>query len=294
MKFIFSLLLVLVSFKLLAWEKIPDVNLIQTKIGKKLSPQDGSTCTNCLSDYQSQGFKTWSFDDAIYFIKNTKFEGDNLKILSKQEWGGLPRKTKCRYCKKIPLVDPTVIVIHETATENAPAIDQSYHQNDKQWADIGYHYIIAKKDGVWAIHEGSSLEYIGTHAGQLKKNSGESKKNYKKREAEFNQRTAGLGLKKDGLNSKTIAVAIQGNFDVKSAWNPRGYPKNSSEANRQPPPMVVQLLGNLILKLKTQFPTVKRIMTHSAGPDGLNIGEKECSGIGTFHIVSSLRERFNL
>jgi hypothetical protein len=71
------------------------------------------------------------------------------------------------------------ITVHHTATQlvgssarvSADAIQkfQREHQDDKGWADIGYHYIIDPSGRIW---EGRALTWQGAHAGNPELNVG--------------------------------------------------------------------------------------------------------------------------
>ena len=67
----------------------------------------------------------------------------------------------------------TTITVHHTAgpcfweTSTAATATlirniQKFHQNERRWADIGYHYVIDRVGNIW---QGRSLQYQGAHAG---------------------------------------------------------------------------------------------------------------------------------
>lgn len=84
------------------------------------------------------------------------------KVVSRKEWGA--REPKCKF-ERNPFYN--AITIHHTATSNeyvdaksvVRAI-QRYHQDERKWCDIGYHFLI-DKEGV--IYEGRPLWAIGAH-----------------------------------------------------------------------------------------------------------------------------------
>lgn len=84
------------------------------------------------------------------------------KIITREEWGAKP--PKCEY-ERNPYIN--AITIHHTATSNvyedAKAVVraiQRYHQEERGWCDIGYHFLI-DKDG--NIYEGRPIWAVGAH-----------------------------------------------------------------------------------------------------------------------------------
>jgi len=84
------------------------------------------------------------------------------RIISREEWGA--RNPKCEFEKNLSY---NAITIHHTATSNeyvdAKSIIraiQKYHQDERGWCDIGYHFLI-DKEGV--IYEGRPLWAVGAH-----------------------------------------------------------------------------------------------------------------------------------
>jgi len=55
------------------------------------------------------------------------------------------------------------------ATANKIRAFQRYHQNDRGWADLGYHYLIDRCGRIW---EGRNLGHQGAHAGSSQLNKG--------------------------------------------------------------------------------------------------------------------------
>lgn len=91
---------------------------------------------------------------------------DDLKIISRSEWGAQPPKSgieKQIYVTPLPNVLEN-IVIHHTAFADrySPAEVQRYALTTG-WDDFAYHYYIT---GDGKVYEGRELKYIGGHAGQ--------------------------------------------------------------------------------------------------------------------------------
>ena len=99
------------------------------------------------------------------------------EVLSRQRWGAGPLR---------PSGDPKVmnkpwrITVHHSASPATPPtlmVDavqamrsfQRLHQDQRGWADIGYHYII---DGAGRIWQGRDLKWEGAHAGNAVLNQG--------------------------------------------------------------------------------------------------------------------------
>jgi len=88
-------------------------------------------------------------------------------VLPRSAWGAHRMRTNLDRMTSI-----TRITVHHTATrlpDNTPrtAADailkfQVEHQNDKGWADIGYHFLIDPAGRIW---QGRPLEWQGAHAG---------------------------------------------------------------------------------------------------------------------------------
>ncbi|HAH07943.1 MAG TPA: hypothetical protein DCM05_15705 [Elusimicrobia bacterium] len=102
-------------------------------------------------------------------------------VLSRSDWGAAASRGASRDA------DKDKITVHNTAgaqtMSRAETLRQvrgiqSYHQNDKGWADVGYHFLI---DGQGRIVEGRALDKLGAHT--------------------------------EGHNSGNIGVALMGDFD---------------------------------------------------------------------------------
>lgn len=116
-------------------------------------------------------------------------------IVRRADWYAASPKTK-----PVP-TEVKMIVLHHTA---APSVAdylsksaegrklivrsfQRYHQDEKGWADIGYHFVIGP-DGV--IFEGRPFGYVGAHCGLAPK-----------------------GAKSVFGNTGTVAIALIGDYD---------------------------------------------------------------------------------
>ncbi len=92
---------------------------------------------------------------------------DKLRVYSRTSWSArAPRPN----IEAMGQVDK--ITVHHSGGDNiwsSSASDtaeeirkiQRYHQNDKGWADIGYHYVIDRSGAIW---QGRKLRYQGAHA----------------------------------------------------------------------------------------------------------------------------------
>ena len=83
-------------------------------------------------------------------------------IVTREEWGASP--PRCQYARN-PYIN--AITIHHTATSNTYSDAkevvrsiQRFHQEERGWCDIGYHYLI-DREGV--IYEGRPLWAVGAH-----------------------------------------------------------------------------------------------------------------------------------
>lgn len=79
-----------------------------------------------------------------------------------------------------PMKKPWRITVHHAASPEIPPTAmnrasaqmrayQKFHQGERKWADIGYHYMI---DGAGRIWEGREMRWQGAHAGNNKLNGG--------------------------------------------------------------------------------------------------------------------------
>ena len=91
-----------------------------------------------------------------------------FRIHRRSEWGARSTKSNVEPMDKV-----TRITIHHSAGKsfwdhsNGATADhirkiQKYHQSNRGWADIGYHFIVDRAGDVW---EGRKLRYQGAHAG---------------------------------------------------------------------------------------------------------------------------------
>lgn len=97
-----------------------------------------------------------------------------------------------------PMGTPTRITVHHEGKEfNGTTIEESlkqirniqdYHQRERKWADIGYHFVI---DRIGNIIEGRDLKYQGAHAGEKNK-------------------------KGESPNAGNIGISILGNYDTQT------------------------------------------------------------------------------
>lgn len=97
-----------------------------------------------------------------------------VTILTRDRWQARPVRRNV-----VAMRAPTRITIHHSGppksvwtkdTYSTARIIQSiqrYHQNDRHWADIGYHFIIDRAGRVW---QGRPLRYQGAHAGNRQRN----------------------------------------------------------------------------------------------------------------------------
>lgn len=94
-------------------------------------------------------------------------DNKRLQVLPRDQWGAQSIKTNVKHMGPIDK-----ITIHHTAgptfwdiTRSGAAEQirniQRFHQKQRGWADIGYHYVIDRAGNVW---QGRSLRYQGAHA----------------------------------------------------------------------------------------------------------------------------------
>jgi len=98
----------------------------------------------------------------------------DVAIIPRAEWRANP--TRLNYT---PMTTIRRITVHHTgeewtdedyrSTANKIRGYQRYHQNDRGWADLGYHYVIDRCGRVW---EGRNLGHQGAHAGSSQLNKG--------------------------------------------------------------------------------------------------------------------------
>jgi hypothetical protein len=153
---------------------------------------------------------------------------------------------------------PTKLVVHHSALSPliGPEGIQRSHIFTRDFADIGYHYVISlTPHGGWKLFEGRPIHATGAHVGS-------------------------------GLNGDSIAVVIAGNYAEASSNSTR-----PSVDLPQPPPQAMLLLMGLTEKLKKEF-EFSKIYSHS---ELKHIGSgcgTECPATGCRHMVQSMNERY--
>ena len=108
---------------------------------------------------------------------NGSFESGSfpgMLVYNRSRWNARPTWSNISLMTEI-----TKITVHHTGEvfegvgfqENANRIlaYQTTHQNDNDWADIGYHFLIDRAGRIW---EGRPLKYQGAHAGNPQLNRG--------------------------------------------------------------------------------------------------------------------------
>ena len=100
-----------------------------------------------------------------------------LRLLKRQQWNARPVRTS----SVNPMSRPFRITVHHTADqESLSSISQSdpreylkilqrHCQNNLDWGDLGYHFLISKDGRIW---EGRPMKYQGAHAGNPTLNRG--------------------------------------------------------------------------------------------------------------------------
>ncbi|MCB9831064.1 MAG: N-acetylmuramoyl-L-alanine amidase [Planctomycetes bacterium] len=99
------------------------------------------------------------------------------EIIARERWGARPVRNSGN---PEPMEKPWRITVHHSAEPERPPTDlaasvaqmqrfQGFHQDDRGWADIGYHYVI---DGAGRIFEGREIGLQGAHAGTRELNRG--------------------------------------------------------------------------------------------------------------------------
>ena len=95
-------------------------------------------------------------------------------IIPRAEWNASPTRLNVN-----PMSAIRRVTVHHTGEEwtaedfrtpaNKIRAFQRYHQDDRGWADLGYHFVIDRRGRIW---EGRSLRYQGAHAGSSQLNKG--------------------------------------------------------------------------------------------------------------------------
>lgn len=100
-----------------------------------------------------------------------------LRLLKRNQWNARPVRTS----SVNPMTQPFRITVHHTADqENLSTVGQSdpreylkilqrHCQNNLDWGDLGYHFLISKDGRIW---EGRPMKYQGAHAGNPTLNRG--------------------------------------------------------------------------------------------------------------------------
>lgn len=170
----------------------------------------------------------------------------------------------------IPLLDEArAVVVHHSALPVSwgPRELQLAHLYNRNWSDLGYHYVIAPDErGQWQVYEGRSSRQQGAHVGP-------------------------------GMNSGSLGVLIVGNYtdEPRSASNP------SPRTAEAPPAQAVQRLDDLMSYLKQQHPSIQRITSHQsmrASTIGCNDQcpprcQTLCPGHGIISVIDALQERMS-
>lgn len=98
-------------------------------------------------------------------------------IIPRENWTNI----KPDFSKIVPMKPIFRITIHHTASGDDDQLDIKIstskilqkillsHKNFKNWADIGYHYIVDEEGKIW---EGRNIKYQGAHAGSHEANEG--------------------------------------------------------------------------------------------------------------------------
>jgi len=120
-------------------------------------------------------------------------------IITRRSWGALAPNHNARnefgfYSDNNPLgwrvydddlvnIYKTVVihhsVVYETDDLTSVKVVQDLHQNDRRWADVGYHYVIGRDGG---IYEGRDVHVRGAHTG--------------------------------GFNTGSLGICLLGNFEI--------------------------------------------------------------------------------
>jgi hypothetical protein len=122
---------------------------------------DGIIGKNTILALDEAGVRGWK--DEKEWARQQIIRSGN--VVSRIKWGKLTAKININGMKND--WDYTTIVVHHTVGESKTAIaylQQEEKDHMSKWADVGYHYIIAK-DGT--IYEGRSIYYQGAHTGNV-------------------------------------------------------------------------------------------------------------------------------
>jgi N-acetyl-anhydromuramyl-L-alanine amidase AmpD len=258
---------------------------IKKEVDTILTP---SVCTPPNTSSQDQGQASpftedsnFNFTAAENYALTSKLnDPKKLEIVPREEWdANAPKKSLAT------LNNPTEIVIHHTVTERDASIKeiQSIHQNENNWDDIGYNYLIKwdEEKEQWRVYEGRVQS-----------------------EAEINGcRMVAVGSHARGCNDSTIGIAIVGNYSPEGPYNPTGYDRSLPQNKKQLSRDAIDTLGTLIKKLQGNYPTIKDIKAHGSntqehwqhahyGIDRVPHAAKDCPGEGVIHVAAAFRHRF--
>src|SRR5205807_9923599 len=101
--------------------------------------------------------------------------GDQVPVITRQQWGARPPKPDCEATRSMGDVDTAVIHYSDVAPPGDPANElpdhddqaagqvraiQAFHMDTRGWCDIAYHWLIAP-DG--DVYEGRPLGVVGAH-----------------------------------------------------------------------------------------------------------------------------------
>ena len=157
----------------------------------------------------------------------------------------------------------TRVLETDAPSDRGPNDVFNWHR-DRGFADISYHYIIAKDaTGKWRIFEGRPNAFVGAHGGP-------------------------------GANDDSLGIAVAGCFQTGDVT--ATSPCKSDEA--RPPAEAVKLLTNLVAKLKTETlgpdgkPSIKEIVGHGQHRFTQTGCHTNCPSPSCQMLVNRLQERF--
>jgi hypothetical protein len=212
----------------------------------------------------------------LQLLKNPK----PFSMVSRTEWGATPPDTANMEPMKREDVDG--VVIHHTVNPEDPVgckkgqpdrwnrirNIQAGHTKDLKYADIGYHYLIAKGcDGHWRIIEGRSTEYKGAHAGFMNVKDPASGKFVKK-----------------NMNDGKIGIAFSANFEDSD-------PAHPAKTRGGPPAEALEQLAILMNELKRKYPNID-VFGHGGSTAALTKGHTACPGDQMKAPLGAMREVF--
>ena len=115
--------------------------------------------------------------DAPFLEAGTQAESPpatEMNILARDRWKARPCRSNVDPMRRITriTVHHTSDAVHVTsypASADRMRAYQRFHQDNRGWADIGYHYVLDREGRIW---EGREIRYQGAHAGNAVKNRG--------------------------------------------------------------------------------------------------------------------------